>query len=231
MTVITISRQFGSYGDEIAQKVCDALEYRYFDKQLILQAAAASGLSQQEIYDYSEENYKVRNFLERLFSRQQTLAEVKIWKEDNQGVRVPESVKLTEDAVLSLVQSAIRYAHHMGNVVIMGRGGQMVLRDEPDTLHVRIEAPLEDRIIRVRAGWQPYETSMDLRRAAQDLIVAKDAASIDYLQRFYGVRWDDPSLYHIILNTGKLSIDQASQVITQVAYSMSIKEEPALEPG
>ncbi len=216
MTVITISRQFGSYGDEIANKLCEILGYHYFDKHLMMQAAAAAGLSEQEIVDYSEENYKVRNFLERMLGGPQTVAQIRVWKEDAQGARAAESITLTEEAALELEQKAIRHAHQLGNVVIVGRGGQAILQNEPDVLHVRIEAPLETRLLRVREEWQPFATSLDLRRTAQDLILEKDAASADYLQRFYNVRWDDSSLYHLIVNTGKLSLDQAAQMLAQL---------------
>ena len=221
MTVITISRQFGSYGDEIAKKVCELLDYRYFDKTLMLQAAAAAGLSEQEIVDYSEENYKMRNFLDRLFGGSQPVAQISVWKEDPQGNRTHETLALDEDTALQLIQKAIHYAHQIGNVVIVGRGGQALLQDEPDVLHVRIEAPLENRLERVRAQWRPDESRLDLRRSAQDMIREKDAASAEYLQHYYNVRWDDASLYHLILNTGKLSIDQAAELIVRMAEKVS----------
>ena len=67
MTVITISRQYGSGGDEVALRVCEMLEYRYFDKMLMRQVASEVGFSAGEIVDFSEDNYKVRSFLDRLF--------------------------------------------------------------------------------------------------------------------------------------------------------------------
>jgi CMP/dCMP kinase len=225
MTVITISRQFGSYGDEIANKLCEILDYQYFDKHLMMQAATAAGLSEQEIVDYSEESYKVRNFLERMFSRSQPVSQVRVWKENAQGTREPESIILTEDVALDLEQKAIQHAHHIGNVVIVGRGGQVILQNEPDVLHVRIEAPLETRLQRVRDQWRPHETRVDLRRTAQDMIVEKDAVSADYLQHFYNVRWDDPALYHVIVNTGKLSIEQAADMIAHLARELSPQTE------
>ena len=221
MTVITISRQFGSYGDEIAKKLCETLNYHYFDKHLILQAVDKAGLSEQEIVDYSEENYKVRNFLERLFSGPQSAGQTRVWKEDANGMRVPEAVLLTETAALEVVQKAIQYAHQLGNVVIVGRGGQVLLQNEADVLHVRIEAPLETRIQRVREAWRPAETRVDLRRSAQDLILEKDTASADYLLHLYNVRWDDPSLYHVIINTGKLGIEQAVDLLALLAREIS----------
>jgi CMP/dCMP kinase len=219
MTTITISRQFGSYGDEIAWRVCDILDYRYFDKKLIADAAKASGLSEQEIVDYSEENYKVRTFLDNLMGRPKNVAQVHVWREDAKGARVAEDITLDEETALMLVQNAILHAHHMGNVVIIGRGGQAVLKDKSSVLHVRIKAPYEDRVHRIREQLRQekhlYDASIDLRRAAQDLILQKDTASEEYVKNFYGVDWDDPYLYHLCLNTGKLTVEQAAQIIAK----------------
>lgn len=226
MSTITISRQFGSCGDEIARRVCEILDYRYFDKNLIVEAAKASGLSEQEIVDYSEENYKVRTFLDSLLGRPPHVTEVHVWKEDLNGVRVSKELKLDEEATLLLVQNAILYAHSQGSVVILGRGGQAVLKDKAGVLHVRIEAPLEHRIARIkeqiRQAKHAYDATIDLRREAQDLITQKDIASADYVRHFYGVDWADPACYHLILNTGKLEVEQAAQVIAKAANEIFV---------
>jgi cytidylate kinase len=227
MTVITISRQFGSYGDEIAKKLCEMLNYHYFDKHLVLQAAVSAGISEQELVDYSEENYKVRNFLDRLLGGPQIVTQAQVWRQDAVGTHILEVVDLTETAALELIQKAIRYAHSSGDMVIVGRGGQVLLQNEPDVLHVRIEAPFETRLERVREQWRPFETRVDLRRSAQDMILEKDDASADYLQRFYNVRWDDPDLYHLVINTGKLGIEQAANLIALAARELTTLPERA----
>ena len=63
MTVITISRQYGSGGDVIADWICKKIGYHLFDKHILVKAALDVGLSEQEVFDYSEDTYKVRNFL------------------------------------------------------------------------------------------------------------------------------------------------------------------------
>jgi CMP/dCMP kinase len=221
MAIITISRHYGSGGDEIAAQVCELLGYQHFDKRMIAQASAEAGLSEQEIVDYSEENHKVRGFLDRLFGRQAVVAQTRVWHEDSTGVRSAEDIKLSEETALTLVQKAVRSAYKQGNVVIIGRGGQAILKDGPDVLHVRIEAPLEYRIQRVkeqrRAAHKLFHADIELRREAQDLIIERDAASADYLKRFYHVDWADPLLYHLLINTGRINIDQSAQLIAQLA--------------
>jgi len=217
MAVITISRQFGSGGDEIANRVCEALGYRQFDKRLIAQVAREAGLSEQEIIDYNEESHKVLGFFDRLFGRSATAVEVRVWKEDVSGVRRPEEFRLSEESALMLVQKAIQQAHKMGNVVILGRGGQVLLKDQPDVLHVRIEASMEERVQRVKErlkeSRQEFLADIDIRREAQDLIYLRDGASQDYIRRFYNADWDDSTLYHVVINTSKLTVDQSVQLI------------------
>ncbi len=226
MTTITISRQFGSGGDEIAELISSALNFRLFDKFSIVKAARDSGLSDQEIIDFSEENYKVRNFLDRIFNRSQIITQVQYWKEAPSGNRVSEVVQLNEDIALALVKNAIRSAHRIGNVIIVGRGGQAILKDESDVFHVRVIAPLETRIQKVKEQLKlterSYPADITIRRDAQDLILARDEASKDYLDRFYHLDLDNPLLYHLVVNTGKLSVQDSAELIVQTVRKMCI---------
>jgi CMP/dCMP kinase len=228
MTVITISRQYGSGGDEIAVLLGQALQYQDFDKRLILQAAAESGLSDQEIMDFSEESHQARGFFERLFSPRQVPQVGRVWREDASGARVMEEVPMSEEVLLSLMQRAIRGAVRAGQMIIVGRGGQAVLRDEPGVLHVRVEAPMEDRIQRLketlRSDLGMTNTDIELRRMAQDRIVERDAASADYLKRFYRIDWADPLLYHVVLNTGRLTVEQAAHLIVALVRAMEAEQ-------
>jgi cytidylate kinase len=126
-----------------------------------------------------------------------------------------------EASALALVQKAIKEAYQYGNMLIIGRGGQMILRDYLGVLHIRIEAPLEYRIQRVNSRLkeeqQAYYPQIEIRRAAQDLIAERDADSASYIRRFYAADWDNPFLYHAVLNTAKLSTDQAARIIVDMA--------------
>ncbi len=199
MAVITISRQYGSEGDEIAANICQLLNYQAFDKQLMEQVATEVGLTEGEVVDFSEDQHQVRSFLDRLLGNPTpVMTQTRTWSE----VKV---IAATDS--IPLVQSIIRAAYKHDKVVIVGRGGQAVLRDNPGVLHVRIEAPLETRIQRVqlREG-----LTYDL---ARDAVAQRDRAAADYLKRFYGVDWSDPLLYHLIINTGRWNIEAASRLI------------------
>jgi cytidylate kinase len=217
MAIITISREFASNGNDIAEKICETTGYYLFDKRIIADSAVEVGLSDEEIVDFSEQNYKVKGFFNRLFGR----SHLQIWKEMEDGKRTSEEVPLSEENALLLVRRAIENAHKMGDTVIVGRGGQVILQDEPDVLHVRIQTPIEERIQRVRShpkiASRSFIGPLEARRAALDLIEESDDASADYLKRFYGVDWSDPMLYHIVINTGKLKVEQAVKLIIETA--------------
>ena len=224
MTIITISRQYGSGGDEIAERVGEILGYPLFDKRMIFQAARDSGISEQEIADYSEESHKIQGFLDRLFNRGTNTQVGRVWREDASGARVMEEVQLSENLLIALVQKAVRSASRTGRMIIVGRGGQAILAGEPGTIHVRIEAPMEERILRVkelvRREKHLDNTDIDLRRVSQDRIVERDAASADYLRRFYHVDWNEPMLYHMVINTGKVGVFQAAELIVTLTKEM-----------
>ncbi len=224
MSVITISRQFGSGGDEIAQAICKATGYSLFDKHLLAHAAYEAGISEQDIIDFSEDDRRVKNLFDTMFRRARPTVQLRYWKENAAGVRMAEEVILEEEQAILLVQKAIRAAHHQGDIVIVGRGGHVLLKDEPDVLRVRIEAPMEDRLLRVRSDpkWvsQHLGDSVGARRAAQDEIESADAASAAYLKRVYGVEWADPLLYDLVINTARLDIPQAAKIIVKAARKL-----------
>ena len=209
MAVITISRRFGSGGDEIAERVCQLLEYRYFDKALMAEVAAEMGLAAEDIVDLSEDVHEARGFLDRLFSTSRKVTELEAIPEDRPGSVIEVVKNLDEAQSIALIQNMIQVAYKEGNVVIVGRGGQAILKDKPDVLHLRVEAPLDDRVQRLcdRANYS--------LGGAQDAAIKHDRTSADYLKRFYKIDWSDPLLYDLVLNTGRLSVEAAAQLIVR----------------
>lgn len=215
MPVITLSRQLGAGGEEIARLVCDTLHYRYFDKQQIIDAARAAGLSREQVVDYSEDRYETKNFLARLFGGSpRTVKTLSVRQEDAHGNVTITEKSLDEGQSVALIRSAIYAAYDAGNTIIVGRGGQAILQEKRDVLHVRVVAPLGTRIARLqqREGWTV--------EAAEQHIIRHDRATAEYLGRFFGIRWDDPELYHLVLNTGKLSTDGAAQIIVDAIVQL-----------
>ena len=228
MAIITISRQHGSDGDEIAARVCEMLGYRYFDKNLMAQVASEMGLTQEEVVDFSEESYKPGGFLDRLLGRRRrrVVAQVGTWTEDTSGARRVEQEQLDEEWAAAVVKGAILATYRHDNFVIVGRGAQAILQDTPGVLHVRVEAPLDTRLSRVL-----YRESTGLvpeieRGIATAKVTERDQASAAYLRRFHDIDGADPMLYHLVINTGKLGVEAAAQLIVNAVSYL-----PPVEPS
>lgn len=212
MAVITISRQVGSGGDEIAERLCDRLGYRYFDKEVLRAAASEAGLCENDAIDFSEDHYKARDLLTRLFSsRPRTVRHVLIREEEHGPVDTLTARALDEEQCVELVRYAVTKAYDEGDMVIVGRGGQAILAGKPGVLHVRIVAPFDHRIRRLREQGVSGVSELKLT------IAERDRATAEYLRRFFGIRWDDPTLYHLVINTGLLGLEAATETIIEAA--------------
>ena len=215
MTVITISRQFGSHGDTVAQLLCDRLGYRYFDKNLMLGLAAAAGLPTETIVDLSDEKHHARSLVERLFGNYPApMADPNAWAAGAEA-------SAQEKAQVEQVKQLIRATYAQGNVVFVGRGGQVVLRGLPDVLHVRLIAPLELRIRRhgERAGLTAAE--------AREAVLARDRASADLIRQYYDADVADPALYDLMINTSKVTPSAAADLIIRALAYLPGSPEPA----
>ena len=218
MAVITISRQSGSGGDAIAAQLCKRLGFAYFDKRLMAQVAHEAGLSKQEIVDYSDDSYKVRSFLERLVGRRRDsfmADEIGSWADEGIGIMTKEVTAWDEVRSINLVQDTILAAYKHDRVVIVGRGGQAILKDKPGVLHVRVEAPMPLRVERIRAHQQ-----IDLE-SAEEMLSERDRAAAHYLKRFYHIEWAEPLLYDLVINTKQLGIEAAANLIVSAVGYLS----------
>ena len=211
MAIVTISRQVGSGSRQIATEVANLLGFRFFDKRLMIQVATEVGLSENEVVDFSEEHYKAGGFLERLFGYQShVVARVSTRQRDNTGAETLSAQSLNEAYCIDLIRTTIRAAYKQDNVVILGRGSQAILQDMPNVFHVRVVAPLDVRVRRIQTEDKGLST-----QKARDWAVAQDQKTAQYLKRFFGIRWDDPMLYHLVINTDKLKPQSAAEFIAQ----------------
>ncbi len=212
MSVITISRQFGSHGDTVAQILCERLGYRYFDKNLMLGLAAAAGVTPEKVVDLADDKHRARSLVERLFGNYAApMADPSAWAAGAEA-------NAQEQRTVAQVKQLIRAAYAEGNVVVLGRGGQVVLRDKPDVLHVRIIAPLELRIQRhgERAGLTPG--------VARETVLGRDRATADFMQRYYDTDVADPALYDVIVNTARMTPAAAVGFIIDALGKLPAKE-------
>jgi cytidylate kinase len=221
MPVITISRQVGSGGMEIATQVCTRLGYRYLDKWLLMKTASDVGLSEHEVVDFSEDHYQARSFLEVLLGpRNRVVSSVATRQRGSAGEDQFTIAKLDEAQCINLVRTAVLAAHKQGDTVIAGRGGQAILSDRLDVLHVRIEAPVEQRIRHLRDSERLGEME------ARAYLAERDRAAAQYLDRFFGIRWDDPLNYNLVINTGRWDIDAAVEIIAHAVGQLQTVRHP-----
>jgi len=215
MSVITISRQRGCGGTEISRRLCELLGYTFFDKSLMVQVAADVGMSDRDAIDFSEDNYKVKGFLTRLFSRgPRPVPEFMTTNTMPESGSMLTVTQLDESRSIFFIRRTILAAYERSNVVILGRGGQAVLKDMPDVLHVRLVAPEGARVRRIQA-----RENISFSQAYQ-MMVDRDQASVQFLDEFFGLRADDPALYHLMINTGKIELEAAAQIIVATVHEM-----------
>ena len=207
--VITISRQVGSGGDEIALKVCKILGYAYFDKSLMVSVAKSLGVSEEDILDFSEDDYRVKGFADKILRRKRPVAASFLLKGDALIRKA-----LDEEECVSVIQTVINSLASRGKTVIVGRGGQAILKDKSGVLHVRVVAPVAVRVERImKSGGLSQE---DVLKLIED----QDKAAAEYLRRFYNIDWEDPMIYDMVLNTWKMDFDTAARLIASVVWKM-----------
>jgi cytidylate kinase len=145
----------------------------------------------------------MRNFMERLLGGRR----IKVQTGPLSGPKSSQVQSLNEEQGVAFMHSTIMGAYQRGNVVIVGRGGQAILREQPGVLHVRITAPLGARVLRVK------ERKNITIGEATDLTKSRDLAAETYLRRFFDIDWNDPLLYHLTCNTGKLDVDGVAEIV------------------
>ncbi len=182
MDVITISRQLGSLGFQVGQAVAAKLNYQLVWRDLINQSAIRAGAPEVALAMIDELN---------LLGLAPTSGQFK--------------------AYIKVVGQVIHELAAGGGIVIVGRGGQVVLRNNPRVLHVRIFSPLDVRIRRI-CDYRGVSAE-----AARAQIETSDRTRKNYLRRAYQVNWEDPGLYDLILNTGHMSLSTAAEIICQAA--------------
>jgi cytidylate kinase len=181
MPVITISRTLGSGGATIGRNLAKRLKYQYFDQEELARIGRKNRYLRADLAVMDEQSVPLFDLLFRDKPRE----------------------------FLGFVHDAICDAADKDNVVIVGRGGQAILRDLATAFHVRVEAPLEARVRAVaeRSG----EPEAQARRRVKEV----DGERGRFVQQAFGVDWADPLQYHLVINTGLMDVPTATKAILQ----------------
>ena len=198
MRAITISREYGSGGGEVAQRLAKRLQWQLVDHEIVVRVAQELGVSveEAEAQDEYAESITAR-ILSSLQAIQPTLFAI-----------APLPVMMDAPNYQEALKHVVEGAVATGHVVIVGRGAQVLLGQHRDVLHVRIVAPIEQRI--------PYVMRREgiNRDDARTRIQVKDQDRMRYLNAVHHQRSDDAHLYDMMLNTAILSLDQVVELIS-----------------
>ena len=198
MRAITISRQYGSGGGEIAQRLAQRLQWQLFDHEAVVRVAEEMGISQEEAEARDE---SAPDFWTRILQSLQMM-------QPPVGVSIPDTELNSNMGVyLDALQHVVDTAYQEGHVVIVGRESQMLLAERRDVLHVRVVASLEPRI---RYVMQREGLSHD---DAQRRLSEKDGSRNRILKSEYQESPDNPILYDMVVNTNVLVIDRVVEMI------------------
>ena len=198
--VVTISRQSGCGAHAVGGKLAAYLE-----------AHATDTSCPWQVFD----NNLVRNVLAehkfpRRFARfmaEDSASELADMMDELLGTHPPSGVLVNHT-----VETILRLAER-GNVILIGRGANIITRNLPHALHVRLVASLEKRVEHIRS-------MRDMgKEAALELVRQEDRGRRRYLKKYFGADPENPLLYHVVLNTDLVSYEKAARIIGDMVLS------------
>jgi cytidylate kinase len=204
MSVITLSRQFGSGGSDIAALVARRLGWTLVDNEFVEQVATRAGVTREEVERTQE---RTPGVIERLAQALAVSApEMFAAAADPTAATLPPG-----DQIIRQTQAVIAEAVSQGDVVMVGRGAQAFLAERANTLHVYVVAPRGQRVgvIMKRLGLA--------RKDAEKRLDDTDTGRRRYVKETYGRSWDDPATYDLVVNTGHFRFEEAAELIVRAA--------------
>jgi cytidylate kinase len=182
--IITIEREYGCGGGEIARQVADRMGWKLWDQLLTSEIARLANCDQLEVQSREE---RVDPLYYRLFKS--------ILRGSFEGSLNVHRLKLLDaDSILRITEQVVQKATVAANCVIVGRGSQHFLRNRGDTLRVFLFAPTESKVRRMKAeGMSEAE--------AKELVDTVDAERAAFIEKYFQMEWPNRSLYHAMLNT------------------------------
>ena len=219
MAVITVARQIGSGGDRIAQKVAEILNYEYVDRRLVEEIASITETTVEDVEAYDEKGEgRVKYFLKRLLvpemgSGSFPLSAAAYASELGLEFAYVGEYDTADTAFLDrgtyqlLITTLVQDFGQTGRSVVVGRASQIILADHPQACHIKIVAPFELRCQRLVES-----QNMEVENARK-LVEQHDQWRHAYLRNYHSADWDDPLLYHLTINTGKMDWEEAAEFV------------------
>lgn len=218
MSAVTISREYGSGGGEIAVRLARRLGWTLIDHQIVADVAQRLGMKHEDAQARDERG---AGLVTRVLDALLTTA-------PEGPVQPGDFPTNSNDLYHQTVCRVIEAAFHTRHAVIVGRGSQVLLQHCRDVVHVRVIAPLEMRVDYVsrREGLSESE--------ARARIHSKEQDRNRYLQSHYRRNPQDPALYDLVINTRGVSLDGAVDLLLEAlerkARQLALPA-PELGPG
>ena len=199
MAIITISRQFGSGGIDLGQRLAKRLKYDYVGKEIIDEIAKRVGVSTEGVMGFEKSgSTKMMDFIEKFIDKDF----IKRHITENHGY-------LDEKIYVTVIKDIFESLYKMGNVIIMGRGGQYILQNRENTWHILIVGDMDSRVRNIMNRFQ-YTKEAALREVKQ-----ADKNRLRFLNSLSVKNsHEDASSYDIILHMNRISIKKAEDIIT-----------------
>lgn len=184
INIVTIEREYGSGGGEIAKLLAKQLGWKLWD-QLLTEEIARLAECPKAVVEVREERTDPLYY--RLFKS--------FLRGSYEGSLNAPKLKLVDsESILKITERVVQHAAKTGNSVIVGRGSQHFLRDRQDTLRVFLYAPREDKVRRLLARGKS-------EKEAEQLVDTVDRDRGAFIQKYFRVEWPNRALYHTMINT------------------------------
>lgn len=184
INIITIEREYGCGGGEIAQAVANRLGWKLWDQRLTEEIARLANCPKAVVEAREERNDPLYYRLFKSFLRGSYEG----------SINAPKLNLVDSETIARTTRRVVEHAAEKGNCVIVGRGSQQFLRTRTDTLRVFLYAPREDKVRRLLARGKS-------EKEAEELVDAVDRERADFIQKYFNVEWPDRAVYHTMLNT------------------------------
>jgi len=204
--VVSVSRQVGTAGEEVAQAVAKKLHFRFVDYQVIQDAAHEAGVSTETVSEAEHSPSLMTRLLEAL-ARNPSMPAAG-WADP---VPLAASPMYTSTDYRRFVEQVIRAMADQGGCVIVGHAAQVILRERFDTVRVLVTGSTGHRARRITAGM-----GIDDKDALK-IIEKTDHERSDYFRRFYDTGWLTPCSYDLCISTDHLNPDQAAELVVRAA--------------
>lgn len=201
--IITIGRQFGSGGRDVGERIAEYFNIPFYDKELVEMAAQKSNISKEALKEVDE--HATNSFLYSLASGNYSL----------RGINAPIYYEMPINDKLFIAQSeVIKDIAKKGSCVIVGRCADYVLESENiDFLNVFIYGSVDYRAKRV------MEAQGLTQSKARDKVLKTDKQRRTYYDYYTSKDWGVMSNYDICVNTEKIGIAGAADMIIGCAKS------------